>query len=78
MLKTVDLPHPLGPMIETNSPWATVRDMRSTATTAESPDGNVFMTSLSTNCACDCSCRGRSSLLSTVFMSWLCRLPGFW
>src|SRR6266567_2612192 len=31
MLKSVDLPQPDGPMIETNSPWATENETSSTA-----------------------------------------------
>ena len=37
MLKSVDLPQPDGPMIETNSPGATENETSSTATISPSP-----------------------------------------
>ena len=49
MLKSVDFPHPDGPMRVTNSPASTVKDMRSTATTAPSGVSKRLATSSMTS-----------------------------
>src|ERR671930_283907 len=45
-LRSVDLPQPDGPMMETNSPSLTVNDMSSRADTSPSPVRKLFQTPL--------------------------------
>src|SRR5437016_5369032 len=80
MLKRVLFPQPLGPMIETNSPFATVRSIVASVSRLWRPEPNVFVTFCTSNFGVSMLCslfehvKGRNLAVEGCDLNRLC----FW